>query len=190
MARSAVIKKRNYKATRTASFFHPIMKNERLKPNTPTETRTIPARTQSNQTPRRSGDEQFAPDTSCLYLCQPRQPTFPRRKATIKSTSAMWYSALQKTNTNDISQTQLPYTPPRGVNKIYKCDAVFPIGEARTETISQTQLPYNAPQSPRKKRKKTAICARCINFRANYWQVGGVEIPLLLLQSYVDSCII
>ena len=62
--------------------------------------------------------------------------------------------------------------------------------ESKTNPISQTQFPYNAPNTPAKKRKKIAICARCINFRANYWQVGGVEIPLLLLQSYVDSCII
>ena len=33
MARSAVIKNRNYKAILTASFFHPIMKNERYQPN-------------------------------------------------------------------------------------------------------------------------------------------------------------
>ena len=36
-----------------------------------------------------------------------------RRKATIKSTSAMRYSALEKTKTNDISQTQFPYNKAR-----------------------------------------------------------------------------
>ena len=81
------------------------------------------------------------------------------------------------------------YAPARS-NKIYKCDAVFLMEESKTNPISQTQFPYPPPNNPAKKRKKTAICARCINFRANYWQVGGVEIPLLLLQSYVDSCII
>ena len=40
--------------------------------------------------------------------------------------------------------------PPRGVNKIYKCDMVFPPGEARTETISQTQFPFTPPRGVNK----------------------------------------
>ena len=41
----------------TPSFFPSAqMKNERHKPHIPTETQAIPARTQSNQTSRRSGD--------------------------------------------------------------------------------------------------------------------------------------
>ena len=31
------------------------------------------------------------------------------REEQIQSTGAMWYSALEKTNTNDISPTQFPY---------------------------------------------------------------------------------
>ena len=34
--------------------------------------------------------------------------------------------------------------PPRGINKIYKCDAVFSIGETNTNPISQTQFPYKS----------------------------------------------
>ena len=52
---------------------HPT-NNEKRKTQSPTkstETRTISARTHSTQTPRRSGDEQFAPDTSCLYPYKP-----------------------------------------------------------------------------------------------------------------------
>ena len=57
---------------------------------------------------------------------------------------------MEESKTNPISQTQLPYTPPRGVNKIYTYDVVFSPGEDRTETISQTQFPSeNAAEKPR-----------------------------------------
>ena len=104
---------------------HPT-NNEKRKTQSPTkstETRTISARTQSNQTPRRSGDEQSAPDTGILYPCQPRQPICPAaadthrgqercwrgigdrnplslsnrpREEQIKSTRMTWYSPLVK----------------------------------------------------------------------------------------------
>ena len=109
--------------------------------------RTVSARTQSTQTSRRSGDDRPAPETSCLNPCQPRQPTFPRRsrspgwmrwspedgegglrrvllprplvrrKATIKSTSAMRYSALEKTQTNDQRITPIPYKITKDISR-------------------------------------------------------------------------
>ena len=55
-SRSAVIK--NVRTAHTNAVFFPSaqMKNIRYKPYIPTETRAIPARTQSTQTPHRSGD--------------------------------------------------------------------------------------------------------------------------------------
>ena len=40
--------------------------------------------------------------------------------------------------------------PPRGANKIYKCDVVFRIGEARKKVISKTQFPYPPPRGVNK----------------------------------------
>ena len=125
----------------------PIMKNVRYTPNTPTETRTIPARTQSTQTKFGTGDKRPAPEYSYLYCpkpaaaVMPRRSGFPgwmrwspedgegglrrvllprplvRRKATIKSTSAMRYSALEKTKTNDHSQPPIPYNKTKEIAK-------------------------------------------------------------------------
>ena len=47
------------------------MKNVRFMPNFPTETQAIPARTQSTQTLRRSGDERPAPELHKLYWYKP-----------------------------------------------------------------------------------------------------------------------
>ena len=46
--------------------------------------------------------------------------------------------------------------PPRGANKIYTYDVVFPIGEANTKPISPTQLPYwqEKSKNPEKTCKK------------------------------------
>ena len=49
---------------------------------------------------------------------------------------------MEESKTNDKSITQFPYPPPRGANKIYKCDTVFPSGEARKKAHSQTPIPY------------------------------------------------
>ena len=47
--------------------------------------------------------------------------------------------------------------PPRGANKIYTYDVVFPIGEANTKPISPTQLPFPPQlQENRKILKKLA----------------------------------
>ena len=46
--------------------------------------------------------------------------------------------------------------PPRGANKIYTYDVVFPIGEANTKPISPAQLPYwhEKSKNPEKTCKK------------------------------------
>ena len=41
------------------------------------------------------------------------------------------------------SPSSSSFGAPQGNNKIYKCDVVFPSGEARINNKSQTQLPYN-----------------------------------------------
>ena len=57
----------------TNAVFFPSaqMKNKRYMPNYPTETRTIQARTQSNQTIYRSGDKRPAPELHKLYWHKP-----------------------------------------------------------------------------------------------------------------------
>ena len=55
------------------------IKNVRYKPNFPTETQAIPARTQSNQTLRRSGDERQHRNRTNYIPVNPRQPNQPRR---------------------------------------------------------------------------------------------------------------
>ena len=71
----------NVRPAPTNAVFFPSaqMKNKRYKPNIPTETQAIPARTQSTQTPRRSGDKR--PHRNCTnYIpVNPRQPNRPRR---------------------------------------------------------------------------------------------------------------
>ena len=127
MARSAVIQKTKLQSHPNSVFFpsnnekrkiyahRDFLKRERSKPEHKAPKRYI-----------ESGDKQSAPDTSYLYLCQPRQQICPaaadnpgwmrwspedgegglrrvllprplvRRKATIKSTEAMRYSSLKK----------------------------------------------------------------------------------------------
>ena len=64
--------KRASRTQQTPSFFPSAqMKNKRYKPNVPTETRAIPARTQSTQTSHRSGDERPAPELHKLYWYKP-----------------------------------------------------------------------------------------------------------------------
>ena len=62
-----------------------------------------------------------------------------RRKATIKSTSAMRYSALEKTKTNDISQTQFPYNKARNPSQT-QFDKPTASYSTNPQTASQTSL--------------------------------------------------
>ena len=128
MSRSAVIQtidhSKTYRSRRNVQSIPPPMKNERYKPNNPTETRTVSARTPSTQTPCRSGDKRPAPDTGILNWYQPAAADMPRRSGfpkgsgevlerdrgfanplslsnrpreeQIKSTHTMWYSPLVK----------------------------------------------------------------------------------------------
>ena len=102
------------------------------------------ARTQSTQTIYRSGDEQFAPDTGILNPCQPRQQICPAAADFPRGQERCW---------RGIGDRKSPVSfqpPPRGVNKIYKCDVVFFIEESNTNDHSQPQFPYNAPAGSNK----------------------------------------
>ena len=123
------------------------MKNVRPKPNNPTETRAIPARTQIAAQNSELGIIDLHRIQESYIAPSPRQQSCPaaadtpgvrrwspedggeglrrvlllrplvRRKATIKSTSAMRYSALVKTNTIPISQTPFPYNKAPQANR-------------------------------------------------------------------------
>ena len=111
----------------------------------------------------------FAPDTSYLYPCPPRQPTFSRRSGHLRGQERCWRGIgdrkspvsfqppprgankiyicdvvfyIGENNTNNQSKPQFPYLPPRGANKIYKCDVVFSIGEAKINNPSKTSFPH------------------------------------------------
>ena len=70
----------------------------------------------------------------------PRQPTFPRRSGFPRGEeveSRGWRRGAPQ------SPSPSSFGAPQGNNKIYKCDVVFPSGEARINNQSQTQFPYN-----------------------------------------------
>ena len=145
---------KTYRSRRHEQSFPPIMKNERYPPNNPTETRAIQARTQKAAQHSELGISDLHRNTTDYIPVNRGSLHFPaaadlpgvrrwspedggeglrrvlllrplvRRKATIKSTIAIRYSTLVKTNTIPISQTQFPY-------KI-------------TKDISQTQFDHQA----------------------------------------------
>ncbi len=98
--------------------------------------RTVQARTQSNQTSYRSGDEQFAPDTGILYPYKPAAADMPRRSGHHQGSGEV----LERDRGSKSPVSFQP--PPRGADKIYTYDVVFSIGEANTKPISHTQFPY------------------------------------------------
>ena len=145
----------------------PPMKNERHKPDNPTETRTIQSRTQtakqhselgnSDRTgyrnpeslstaaakmPRRSG----SPKGSGEVLERDRgskspvsfQPP-PRGANKIHKSDVVF--PIEKAQTNDQKSSVVSLYAPARSNKIYRSDAVFRIEKAKTNDISQTQFP-------------------------------------------------
>ena len=77
--RSAAIKNKRPAPTNAAFFPSAQMKNVRFKPNYPTETQAIQARTHSTQTLRRSGDYRQHRNCTNYIPVNPRQPNQPRR---------------------------------------------------------------------------------------------------------------
>ena len=144
---SAVISTIDYSKTSRSRRYErstpPPMKNERHQPNTPTETRTIQSRTQIAKL-----HSHLASNDSTGYripiLSQARgsQNTPPQR---IPQGSG---EVLERDRGSQSPVSFQP--PPRGINKIYKSDVVFPMEESKTNDISQTQLPYTPPRGANK----------------------------------------
>ena len=106
----------------------PIMKNVRPKPNNPTETRTIPARTQTAKlySHLASNDLHLIPAT---YIApSPRQHSCPAAADTPKGSGEV----LERDRGSQSPVSFQP--PPRGENKIYTYDVVFSPGEARIKS--------------------------------------------------------
>ena len=140
---SAVISTIDYSKTSRSRRYErstpPPMKNERHQPNTPTETRTIQSRTQIAKL-----HSHLASNDSTGYripiLSQARgsQNTPPQR---IPQGSG---EVLERDRGSQSPVSFQP--PPRGTNKIYKSDVVFPMEESKTNDISHPQLPYTPPR--------------------------------------------
>ena len=134
-SRSAVILRisiaKHHVAAGTNSPSPPIMKNVRPKPNNPTETRTIIARTQiaAQHSELAMSDLHRIPES---YIpVSPRQPTFPRRSGhprVDEVESRGWGRRAPQ------SPSSSSFGAPQGNNKIYTYDVVFPPGEARIKS--------------------------------------------------------
>ena len=111
------------------------MKNERLKPNNPAETQATSARTQiaAQNSELGSNDSTGYKLTKSLSTAAAK---VPRRSGSPKGSGEV----LERDRGSQSPVSFQP--PPRGANKIYTYDVVFPIGEANTKPISPTQLPY------------------------------------------------
>ncbi len=117
--------------------------NEKRTTQCPTkfsETRTVQDRTHDTQTIYRRGDEQSAPDTGILNGSIPAAADMPRRSGFPKGSGEV----LERDRGSKSPVSFQP--PPRGVNKIYKSDTVFYIGENNTNNQSKTQFPYLPPR--------------------------------------------
>ena len=121
------------------------MKNVRYKQGNPTETRTIPARTQKAKPYSELGIIDLHRNTDTYIAPSPRQQICPaaadnpgvRRWSPLNHASVVpWRRGAPQ------SPSPSSFGAPQGNNKIYKCDVVFPIGEANTIDISKTSIPY------------------------------------------------
>ena len=112
----------------------PIMKNERSKPNNPTETRTTIARTQSTQTIFGTGDKRSAPDTGFLYPYKPAAAYIspPQRIPRVDEVESRGWGRRAPQSPSSSS-----FGAPQGNNKIYTYDVVFSPGEARIKSKEQ-----------------------------------------------------
>ena len=158
------------------------MKNERHQPNNPTETRTIQSRTQIAKLHSHLGSNDSTgyrnpKSLSTAAAKIPRRSGFPKGSGEVLerdrgSKSPVSFQPpprgankiykcdvvfpMEESKTNDISQTQFPFTPLRGANKIYTYDVVFPIGEARKKVPKPPAVSFHSPRknaiAPRRRR--------------------------------------
>ena len=115
------------------------MKNERHQPNNPTETRTIQSRTQIAKL-----HSHLASNDSTGYRNPKSLSTaaakIPRRSGSPKGSGEV----LERDRGSKSPVSFQP--PPRGINKIYRSDAVFPMEESKTNNISHPQFPFTPPR--------------------------------------------
>ena len=126
------------------------MKNERHQPNNPTEMRTIQSRTQiaklhSHLASNDSTGYRNPKSLSTAAAKIPRRSGFPKGSGEV----------LERDRGSKSPVSFQP--PPRGANKIYKCDVVFLMEESKTTDISQPQLPYTPPRGINKIYRSDAV---------------------------------
>ena len=133
------------------------MKNERHKPDNPTETRTIQSRTQTAaQNPELGNSDRTGyrnPESLSTAAAK-----MPRRSGSPKGSGEV----LERDRGSKSPVSFQP--PPRGANKIYKSDEVFRIGESKTNPIRKTQFPYKIKgNQPTKGHKQLIpqVCKSC-----------------------------
>ena len=144
---------KTYRSRRNEQSIHHQWKTCDTSPTKSTETRTVQARTPSNQSICWSGDKQSAPDTSWLNPCQPRQPTFPRRSGYPQGSGEV----LERDRGAKSPVSFQP--PPRGANKIYTYDEVFLMEEGKTNDQSPTQLTFS-PHRQEKSKNPEKTCKK------------------------------
>ena len=133
-SRSAVISTIDHSKTsrsrRNEQLLPPPMKNERHQPNTLTETRTIQSRTQIAKLHSHLGSNDSTGYRNPKSLST-AAAKIPRRSGSPKGSGEV----LERDRGSKSPVSFQP--PPRGANKIYKCDAVFCIEKAKTNDQSQ-----------------------------------------------------
>ncbi|MDD7773913.1 MAG: hypothetical protein PT954_05765, partial [Eubacteriales bacterium] len=67
------------------------------------------------------------------------------------------------------SPSSSSFGAPQGNNEIYKCDEVFPPGEARTKNISKTPFPYKKAKEISQLQVKQAVLQVQPSRAARYW---------------------
>ena len=118
------------------------MKNVRYKLGNPTETQTSIARTQKAKPNSELGmNDSTGIQLPILPPARGSSHAPPQRIPRVDEVESRGWGRRAPQSPSSSS-----FGAPQGNNKIYKCDAVFRIGEARIKTISQTQLPYTPPR--------------------------------------------
>ena len=114
------------------------MKNVRHKPNTPTETRTIPARTQiAAQNSELAMSDLHRIQESYIGINRGSSHAPPQRTPRVDEVESRGWGRRAPQSPSSSS-----FGAPQGNNKIYKSDEVFLIEKAKRNDISQTQFPY------------------------------------------------
>ena len=123
------------------------MKNERYPPNNPTETRTIPARTQTAKPYSELAIiDLHRIQESYIGINRGSQNAPPQRIPRVDEVESRGWGRRAPQSPSSSS-----FGAPARSNKIYKSDEVFLIEENKTSDPSQTQFPY-------KKHRKSADC--------------------------------